>query len=217
MKRSEVIINFSLVFVDVLMIILGFVLAYYVRIDYSGFVPVKWVLPIQEYLAYIILFIPVWLVVFTVMGLYNFRGIASFVKEMGKVILAVSAMVSLMIIIIFFNRDQFFSRLIIIYAWLFVAVMVMVGRFAIRSLQRFLYKYGIGARRVLIVGMNKVAMELIEYIDDHKKLGWELVGIVDENKQKGEKVGNHRILGKIDRLKKIHRRYFLDEVWLTED
>ena len=216
MKRSEVFINIALVFVDILMILAGFVLAYEVRIFGPDFVPVKWVLPLGEYIRYIILFIPIWLGVFAVMGLYAFRGVGNFFREIFKVLLAVSAMVSLMIIIIFFNRDQFFSRLIIIYAWLFVFVLVVLGRLLLRLLQKFLYVYGVGVRRVVIVGYNNVAEQLINYLDQNRKMGWELVGVVDENMNKGEKIGEYRILGKIERLPKIHKRYCLDELWLSE-
>jgi len=216
MKRSEVFFNIALVFIDIVMIMVGFALAYEVRLHASDFVPVKWVLPLNEYLRYIVLFIPVWLAVFGVMGLYAFRGVGSFVSEMLKVVLAVSATISLMILIIFFNRDQFFSRLIIIYAWLFVAAMVVFGRLILRTGQKFLYRYGVGVRRILIVGANSVAGELIDFLNQ-KNDGWELVGVMDEKKQQGEKVrGEVRILGNKDKLDKINRRYRIDEVWLAE-
>lgn len=215
MKRSEVFFNIALVFIDIAMIVAGFALAYEVRLYASDFVPVKWVLPLKEYMRYIILFIPVWLGVFALIGLYAFRGVGSFVAEMLKVILAVSATISLMIIIIFFNRDQFFSRLIIIYAWLFVAVMVVVGRFLLRTGQKFLYRYGVGVRRILIVGVNTVAEDLIEFLAKSND-GWELVGVMDEKKQQGEKVGSYRVLGNRDKLEKIIKRYRPDEIWLAE-
>lgn len=216
MKRSEVFFNISLVFIDIAMILVGFALAYEIRLYASDFVPVKWVLPLNEYLRYIILFVPVWLGVFAVMGLYAFRGVGSFVSEMLKVVLAVSATISLMILIIFFNRDQFFSRLIIIYAWLFVTAMVVVGRLVLRAGQKFLYRYGVGVRRVLIVGANTVACELIEVLAKNSD-GWELVGVMDEKKQQGEKVlGKYRVLGGRDKLEKIRKRYHIDEIWLAE-
>jgi len=216
MKRSEVFFNIALVFIDIAMIVAGFALAYEVRLYASDFVPVKWVLPLNEYLRYIFLFIPVWVLVFATMGLYAFRGVGSFVGEMLKVILASSATISLMIIIIFFNRDQFFSRLIIIYAWLFVCALVVGGRLILRTGQKFLYRYGVGVRRILIVGANTVASELIEVLAKNND-GWELVGVMDENKQQGEKVlGKYRVLGNRDKLAKIKKRYHVDEIWLAE-
>ncbi|MFA4930781.1 MAG: sugar transferase [Patescibacteria group bacterium] len=216
MKRSEVFINIALVFVDVVMILAGFVVAYQVRIYGFDFVPVQWVLPLADYFKYILLFIPLWVGVFALMGLYAFRGIASFIREASKVIIAASAMISLMIMIIFFNRDQFFSRLIIIYAWLFVIFFLIAGRFLLRTLQRFLYRYGVGVRRVVMVGVNEIALELIDYLDQNRKLGWELVGVIDEEKQKGEKVAGYRVLGNLERLGKINKRYGLDEVWIAK-
>lgn len=216
MKRSEVVFNVALVFIDLAMILLGFVLAWEFRYRASDFVPVKWMLSLREYLRYIVLFLPVWLGVFAVLGLYAFKGISNLAKELMMVILAVSATLSLMIIIIFFNRDQFFSRLIIIYAWLFVSVMVVAGRLGLRMLQRSFYRYGWGVRRVVVVGSNNVAKELIKYLHENRNLGLELVGIIDEKKQKGEKIEGYRVMGDSQWLAKINKRYCLDEVWMAE-
>lgn len=208
--------NVLLVFIDLAMIIAGFVLAWELRYRASDFVPLKWMLPLREYIKYIFLFLPVWLGVFAALGLYAFRGVGNIVKELFLVLLGVSATLSLMIIIFFFNRDQFFSRLIIIYAWLAVAVMVMGGRLFLRLLQKFLYRYGLGLRRIVIVGSNGMARQLVDYLDRNKGNGWELVGVVDNKLQKGQKVGNYRVLGDIKKLSQINKRYYLDEVWLAE-
>jgi len=215
MKRSEVFINIAKVFVDVVMILIGFVVAYEVRLHASDFVEIKWVPSLLSYLKFLFLFIPVWLVVFAGIGLYNFRGVGSMVKEMWLSVVGVSTVLSLMIIIIFFNQDTFFSRLIIIYALFFVSVFVILGRVLIRLLQRYFYRYGIGVRRVLLVGVNNNTEDLQRYFDNNRNMGWELVGLLDEIKQKGEKVGNYRVLGNLDKLVKIYKRYGINEIWLT--
>ncbi len=137
------------------------------------------------------------------------------VKEMWLSVVGVSTVLSLMIIIIFFNQDTFFSRLIIIYALFFVSVFVILGRVLIRLLQRYFYRYGIGVRRVLLVGVNNNTEDLQRYFDNNLNMGWELVGLLDEIKQKGEKVGNYRVLGNLDKLVKIYKRYGINEIWLT--
>lgn len=215
MKRSEVFFNIALLFIDVLMILTGFVVAYEVRLHASDFVEIKWVPPLRDYLKFLILFMPVWWAVFAGLGLYTFRGIGNFAKEAWLSLVGVSTVLSLMIIIIFFNQDTFFSRLIVIYALFFVSLFVVLGRMMLRFLQRYLYQYGIGLRRVMLVGSNGKVLDLIEYFESSKSSGLELVGIMDENKQKGEKVGNYRVLGGIDRLNKINKRYYLDEIWLA--
>jgi exopolysaccharide biosynthesis polyprenyl glycosylphosphotransferase len=215
MKRSEVFINIAKVFVDIVMIMIGFVVAYEVRLHASDFVAIKWVPPLSNYLKFLILFVPVWLSVFAGIGLYNFKGVGSLVKEMWLSIVGVSTVLSLMIIIIFFNQDTFFSRLIIIYALFFVSLFVIFGRVLIRLMQRYFYRYGIGVRRVLLVGVNNQTEELRQYFDTYKNMGWDLVGLLDETKQKGEKVGSYRILGNMEKLPKIYKRYGINEIWLT--
>ncbi len=65
------------------------------------------------------------------------------------------------------------------------------------------------------IGVNGKTDELIEYFDKNTKSAWELVGFMDEEKQKGEKVGNYRVLGNFKRLPKIYKRYGVNEIWMT--
>ncbi len=215
MKRSEVFFNIALVFIDVLMILVGFVVAYEVRLHVSDFVEVKWVPPLIDYMKFLALFMPVWWIVFAALGLYTFRGIGNFVKEMWMSTAGVFTVMGLMIIIIFFNQDTFFSRLIIIYALFFVSLFVIFGRGMLRILQKYLYRYGIGVRRVMLAGSNGKVIDLVEYFEKNKNSGLELVGVLDETRQKGEKVGEYRVLGNIDRIYKINKRYHPDEIWLA--
>lgn len=201
MKRSELFFTFLLIPVDILMIILAFVLAYKYRL-YFEIVPATYFEPFREYLKFILVFIPVWILVFAINGLYTISVKKFSISEFGKIIVATSATLALVMVWIFLTRTYFFSRLIIAFSWAFAIILVTLGRFIIRYIQRLLYRYGIGIHRILIIGRNSFTKPIIEEIKSNKKLGYKIIKIID--------------LDGIDKLEKIVKNTPCDEIIIAD-
>ena len=201
MKRSELFFTFLLVPIDLFMVLLSFVLAYKLRL-YFEIVPVSFYQPLFEYIKFIIMFLPIWLVVFAVSGLYGLRERMGIFKEAGKIIIASSAALALFMVIIFFSRTFFFSRLIVIFSWVLIILAVILGRFLIRFTQRFFYRYDVGVHRVIILGKNSFTKPIISEIQRRRGLGYRIVKIID---QEG-----------IDKLDKIFGGSPCDEILVTD-
>lgn len=201
MKRSELFFTFLLVPIDLFMVLLAFVLAYKFRL-YFEIVPASYFQPLFEYIKFIIMFLPIWLVVFAVSGLYGLRERMGLLKEVGKIIVSSSAALALFMVLIFFSRTFFFSRLIVIFSWLLVILLVILGRFLIRFMQRFLYRYDIGVHRVIILGKNSFTKPIVEEIRRRRSLGYRIVKIIDQDG--------------IDKLAQILAHNPCDEILVTD-
>jgi exopolysaccharide biosynthesis polyprenyl glycosylphosphotransferase len=81
----------------------------------------------------------------------------------------------LIVILIFFQRDLFSSRFIVLVAWLLAIIYVSLGRIFIRWLQRRLYKTGYGIKKVIIIGAFKTADNLIHEFESKKNSGYKVV------------------------------------------
>ena len=92
--------------------------------------------------------------------------------EIGRVFIGCSAALTIIIIVIFFQREFFSSRFIILFGWLFSCVSVMVGRGIIRSIQRILLARGIGLRLVALVGSDPTSEELAGELHKNPSLGF---------------------------------------------
>lgn len=180
MKRSELFFTFLLIPVDAAMILAAFVLSYKLRF-YFEFVPATYFEPFGTYLQFIIILLPVWIGVFALSGLYSISDRKSALGEFGKIFVAVSATLAIIMAGIFLFRISFFSRLVIAFSWAFAIITVTFGRFLIRYLQRYLYKKGIGVHRVIVLGHNSSTKPIIEEIKQNKKLGYRIIKIIDRD------------------------------------
>lgn len=177
MKRSELFFSFLLVPLDFLMITLAGVSAYYIR--YAEFTqelrPVIFNLPFGEYVKIVLIIAALWLIIFALAGLYAVKGARRLINEIYKVILACSTGLMLIVILIFVRRELFDSRFIVLAGWLLAIIYISIARGLVRLIQRALFKYGIGAHKVILVGNSKTTDNLIHEFSSSKNSGYEVV------------------------------------------
>lgn len=177
MKRSELFFSFLLLPVDYIMIVLAGITAYMIR--YADFVqkfrPVSFDLQMSSYLKALFVLAFFWIVIFAFAGLYNIRGARKFVNEMYRVTLACSAGFMLIVIWIFISRELFDSRFIILAGWILAIFYISLARGLVRSIQRSLFKKGIGVHKIVLVGDSRTADALIYEFSHNKDSGYEVV------------------------------------------
>lgn len=174
MKKSELFFSFLLVPLDFVMIALAGVSAYYIRFSEFtiGIRPVIFNLQFGEYFKIVIIIALLWLVIFAFSGLYSIKDARKLSKEIVKVILACSTGLVLIVILIFFRRELFDSRFIVLAAWVLSIIYVSLSRSLVRFIQRALFKYGIGVHKIILVGASQTADNLMHYYSSAKNSGF---------------------------------------------
>ncbi len=177
MKRSELFFSFLLVPLDFLMIFLAGVSAYFIRFsDFTTNIrPAIFELPFNNYIKITLLMAFLWLPIFAFAGLYNIKSARKLVKEIYRVILACSTGLMLIIITIFIRRELFDSRFIVLAAWILAIIYIIFARAIVRLIQRHLFNFGIGVRKVILVGSSKTGDNLINKFSSDKTFGFEVV------------------------------------------
>lgn len=217
MKRSELFFAFILIPIDILAIFLAFLSAYFLRLKWD-ILPVSYMWPLDQYLRFTFILIPIWILIFAISGLYRLSNIRKGISgEFSPLILAVSSGMLLVTLYIFFSRSFFFSRLVLIYAWLLSIFIVLILRYLIRTVQRYLYRYGIGVHRLTLIGFSEVCKNIISEIQNNKRLGYQLVGVILKDKsQKSQAKKICKVLGTINQLDQIVKEYRpIDEIILA--
>ncbi len=212
MKRSELFFSVILIPVDILMIAASFVLAYYMRLGLEN-IPEFSNISIYEYLQLSIYLIPVWIFLYAVDGLYDTHVGRGLFNIFRRVFVSNSVAILLLSLSIFFTQSQFFSRLILIFIWIFSIILVMVGRILIKSIQQYLLQYGISRRNVLLIGDNDTAEFVAAEIRKNPQLGLKIIGVVNGENRHGNVL---RHLGSIDQIKTVVKKYQIDEIILAE-
>lgn len=177
MKKSELFFSFLLVPIDFLMIVLAGITAYYLRFTefFQGIRPVVFEFEFAPYLEAVFLIALLWLFIFAFSGLYAIRTARKLINETYRVVLACSTGLTAVVILIFFQRELFDSRFIILAGWILAIVYVSFGRGLIRGLQRLLFFHGIGVRNAILVGASKTADSLMNKFSADKSFGFRIV------------------------------------------
>ena len=179
MKRSELFFTALLVPLDLGMIVAAFLAAYWLRAAQSGSGVLEasfW--PIHQYLTFVSVIAPFWLLIFALAGLYSIKRTWRTWEEFSAIFVGVAGGTVLVIAWPFLTRQEFFSRLVVIYLFVLALVLITIGRALLRWLRQSLYHSGIGVHRVVIVGANGVASRFISEIQDNARLGLRVVGVV---------------------------------------
>jgi len=176
MKKFDLKFSAILVPLDYLMLVLAGVFVYYLR--FSALVelrPVIYEINFGRYLISLLIIFLIWLIIFSLAGLYNLSEKRHFSKEISKIFLACTVGIMLIVLIIFFRREYFSSRFIILSGWLVTFIFVMIGRFFIHYVQLTYYRYGKGLEPILIFGTGKTAEEITEHLKSNPGLGYVVI------------------------------------------
>ncbi len=190
MKRSELFLGVLRVPLDYCMAVGALATAYFLRAQLNLPAYLKEIDPLSfpSFNAYVQLALiggVIFIAVLMLMGSYSMKRPRSFSAEIKNVLL--SSVVWLMVVIsyYFFIRDFPFSRLVLMLAVLFMFVFVSAGRTVLRVLRRILLKFGIGKRRIIIVGLNSSAKKLEDFV--HGTRAFALVSTVSSFEELQEK------------------------------
>jgi len=159
--------------------------------------------------------IPIWLIAFSLAGLYNpqRKGI----KEFGQIIVGASLGAMAVVLWVFLNRSDFFSRLIVFYIWISAIVFVTVERSILGLIKSNLYLLGLKKKRLLIIGRtDKITRSLLKIIKTKPSLGYEAAGILSNEKKQMGSLGGLKYLGKPDDLEKVLSKDGISETILTD-
>ena len=150
MKRSELFFSTILIPLDLVSAVFGFMAAYYIRKHLDPF-DIVYIPPLKDYLNFLYYFLPAWLLVFSFLGLYNVKTNRKFAPIFYRILIAVPTAFMLFVTTMFFVKESFFSRLIILYALGIIILTTTFARLFLFLLRRFLFRFGVGIKRVLVM------------------------------------------------------------------
>jgi exopolysaccharide biosynthesis polyprenyl glycosylphosphotransferase len=89
--------------------------------------------------------------------------------------MASSTGVMVLVVYIFFHREFFTSRFIILSGWILSIVFVSTSRLIIQSIERYLFRKGIGIHRIVLIGEGQLAEDLAKELYRNPALGYKIV------------------------------------------
>ena len=190
-----------LFFVDALMVVVSWILAYYTRFEvfpWLGIFPLPEWLPLSMYLRFVPWVLILTMLVFWASGLYvpdRAQRMSTLIYTIGKAIVLgiifAAAATS-------FYRAFYFSRLHMLLFGAYLPLLLVGVRFAILSYLRHGRKQGRFLRRVLIIGAGRIGRRLEDAFMQYPWMGFETVGFLDDAKTADtDVIGTTADLGRI--------------------
>jgi exopolysaccharide biosynthesis polyprenyl glycosylphosphotransferase len=185
-NNSSLAYNVSLVVGDFVALTAAFAVAYILRVSLSD-VPISSHVQALTYINIIVSILPFWIFIFALLGLYNQRVHENRFNEFGRLLLG--SIIGIMAIISYAylaNVAIFPARLVVLYGLLLAFAFVLFFRTVARGLRRWLFNYGVGINRVLLIGDTQLTVRLATAMTRNNSVGDRVVGIVGANKHKLE-------------------------------
>ncbi len=179
-KDPGLIFRVILIFSDAIAIIIAFLVAYLTRI-YIDDRPYFFESEPASFVSTITLLIPVWILLNTILGLYNKSIILSHSRTAELARLFVSSILGIMVLIsydFFAGNHLFPTRIVAVYAALLCFITLCIFRSIIHSIRASFARKNRGTLRAIIIGNSINTERLIDHIADFPEDGYTLAGVV---------------------------------------
>ncbi len=201
--------QFLEVLIDFALICIAYYSAYLVR--FEG-VSSEWYLPL--FIESLPMVIAVQLGAFFLFGLYRNVWRYVSIQDLTAITKAVT-LGSVLSILLFTYLGQFqgYSRSVFVVYWLILLCLVAATRLFFRALREYFLRSWRGGKKVLIVGAGDAGEMLLREIHNNRKLNYEPVGFLDDDKEKvGREIHGLPILGTRYALKQEIQDRGIEEV-----
>jgi putative colanic acid biosysnthesis UDP-glucose lipid carrier transferase len=132
------------------------------------------------YLSLHLLLIGLWLFVFFSAGLHDVNREQRLLEHINKVLSALVINLAVVFALWFATKPDIYSRQHLFYTYLIFTVSILSWRFIWYYFIRYSRTKGYNLRNVIVVGNGDLADEIIYYIDNNKEIGYNYVGLFDD-------------------------------------
>lgn len=172
MRRSEIFFLVVRAPLDFLAIFLAALAAYFLRFGtvFADWRPATQIISFGNYVIVSLAVALIWVGIIALSGIYA-HSRAKFFEEVFKIIVSISTGFALVIFLLFFRREFFASRFILLAGWILSIFFIVLAHGGLRATIRILHSHGLRLRRAIIVGSGKSAQILKETFDAHPEFG----------------------------------------------
>ena len=177
---------------DIVLINVGFALAYLFRYEFQWLRPVVFYEPYSAYLEQQLVLTGLLIITYSQTGVWQRRRGELWLDEVWRILYATAAGIGLMIGISFFVQPIPFSRLLIAWAFVSIVILISLARLCRRFILSVLYQRGILTDRVLVIGSGEVGRSVIRTLLARPDLGFKAIGYLHDG-QSENNIGLGRI------------------------
>lgn len=182
----QILAHIGLLALDGATAFLGFALAYWVRygLQLGGAVPEINYQPLSSFLWISLALVAILLLILEARGLYRLPRGTSWLETLTRIAGGTTLAIAVLVVLLY-GTQTYYTRLLYAYAWFTTVLCVGIGRALVRWLLGWLWRQGIGAERILVVGAGNMGQLVMRTIRQQPQLGYYLVGYLAESPASG--------------------------------
>ena len=198
---------------DMILILVAFVMAYWVRYRLQWFLTVD---PANQadlvtYLPFALALVFLLFCSFQFSRVYVYRRDRTWLEEVYAIASATTIGVVVLIILNLAFGQLSFSRLIFLYTAVLVALLLGISRAVIYTVRGYLRNRGVGLEHVVLVGVGEVGLMVMRTIAARPSLGYKLVGFLDDDPAVNQTdIGRFQALGPLNNFFDILQNQDID-------
>lgn len=169
--------SFILVISDIFVLLMSFLIAYAIRTQLDNR-PLLAEVYAWQYFSSALLIVPFWIIIFGLLGLYSKSIYHRRLSEWSRI--AIGSFIGMLFVIGWqYATDNVIlpARLVAVYALVASIVLIVFEREIIRLIRQTLYRYGVGIKRVLIIGDSNATADIANNLSDTTKSGYKIIAI----------------------------------------
>ncbi len=209
--------NYLMTFLDAVIIVVSYIIAWYLRFETPFFRQDAWVLSRYIYMRELLVIVPGFLVfhylfhVYSQVRLQRKRTIFIHLFQANAVALMAE------ILILYLRKENNFARTML---FLFVAIAFILEvaiRMCVAGIEARMRASGASMHYLILIGYSKSAEQYIDRVIGNPSLGYRVRGILDDNLPRGQEYRGAKVIGMLDDLDLILKANSVDEIVITLD
>ena len=211
------------VFLDIIILILSFAIAYFIRFkspliqitpfNLSGVGYYKF----NKYLKLLLYIVPAYVVVCYATNMYHPKRSMSHKRQM--LVIANANFLTLLwaALVLFFLKDKFghMAGSVILLSFALNTTFEVIFRLSLSKMLEFYRRQGMNMKHILVVGYSCTAERYIDKIVANPQWGYCIHGILDNKMERGTSYKGIKVLGSVENLELILPQNKLDEIIIT--
>ena len=175
--RNNVFYSLFLILADLIVLATAFLIAYVLRVQLDAR-PLIEQIAAKDYLLTFLSIAPFWIITLAALGLYD-RNIRN--KRASETMkLFVGSFIGILLVLgyeFLSGENVFPARLVAVYAFIASFVLLVLSRFIIHTVRGVLFRNGVGAHRLLVIGTGDTATDIVEQLSQTSKSGYHISAI----------------------------------------
>lgn len=213
-RQNQRFFNLSLVVIDMIVIAFSLIFAWFVRFQTNLFIHEP-NLGFNYYMLSLLVIIPLYILIYRVFGLYDPQRDKS-VRSLPVNIIKANAMGLLMLVTFLFIMEQpDYSRYLLALFAIFSTLFSSIERVVFRQSLKLIRSKGFNIKYILMIGAGVLGEQVATKLNQREYLGYDIIGFLDDNIEKGHKIADSQVIGTINDLCDVILTNQVDKVIIT--